>query len=148
MTILSRLILPELKNHSITAPSAHIYSVMMIHSPLKSPLKNHSFTAPSDLILLGSDSLQCQHSNRTHRSGPKLPPPRKEHLCFQIYRKPSHATQCPKSRTLNEVIDLIIEIESFKQQCVIVKGVLQSERMEKRMVTIGVDQSLSNSAMY
>ena len=62
--------------------------------------------------------------------------------------KTAHAAHCSKSRVLNKVIDLIIEIESFKNKCVIIKELLQSERLKNYMVTIGFDQSLSNSAMY
>ena len=60
----------------------------------------------------------------------------------------AHAAQCLKSRTLTKVIDLMIAIESFEQQCVILKGLLQSDRLKLDMVTIGIDQSLSNCAMY
>ena len=42
-----------------------------------------------------------------------------------MYGKTDHATQCPKSRELNKVIDLILEIESFEQKCVIIKGFFQ-----------------------
>ena len=50
-------------------------------------------------------------------------------LCFQMDGKTTHATQCPKSRVLNKVINLILENESFEKQCVIMKGLLQSERL-------------------
>ena len=62
--------------------------------------------------------------------------------------KTAHTAQCSKSCALTKVIDLILEIESFEQQCVIIKGFFWSERLENHMVAIGVDQSLSNSAMY
>ena len=60
----------------------------------------------------------------------------------------AHAVQCSKSRTLTKVIDLIFEIESFEQQSVIIKGLLQSDRLEQDMVTIGINPSLSNSELY
>ena len=44
--------------------------------------------------------------------------------------KTAHAAQCFKSRVLTKVIDLIISIESFEQQCSIIKGFLQSEQMK------------------
>ena len=65
-----------------------------------------------------------------------------------MYGGNSHAAQYPKSRALTKVIDLIIEIQSFERQFVIIKGLLQSELPKQHMVTIGLDQSLSNSAMY
>ena len=46
------------------------------------------------------------------------------------------------------MIDLILEIESFEQQCFIIKGWLQSERLKEHVFIIVFDQSLSNSAMY
>ena len=54
-----------------------------------------------------------------------------------------HSAQCSKSRALTEVIDLILDIESFEQQCVIIRGLLQSDRLKQHMVTIGIDQALS-----
>ena len=59
-----------------------------------------------------------------------------------------HAEQWDKSRALTKVIDSIPDIHSFDQKCVIIKGLLQSEKLKQRMFTIGVDQSLSNCAMY
>ena len=42
----------------------------------------------------------------------------------------------------------IFYIDSFEQKYVIIKGLFQSELMEKHMVTIGVEQEISNSASY
>ena len=42
----------------------------------------------------------------------------------------------------------IFEIDSFEQQCLIIKGLLHYEQMKKHMVAIGIDKSLSNSALY
>ena len=39
-------------------------------------------------------------------------------------------------------------MDSFEQKCVIIKGLLLSKRLEKHMVDIGFDQSLSNSDLY
>ena len=60
----------------------------------------------------------------------KLPPPRKEYFCFQKYGKSAHSSQCDKSRGLTKVIDTIINIDSFDQQSVILKGMLKSELMK------------------
>ena len=54
--------------------------------------------------------------------------------------KTAHATQCYNSGALAKVIDLILDIESFEQKSVIIKGLLQSDRLEKHMVAIGVYQ--------
>ena len=61
--------------------------------------------------------------------------------------KISHATQCSKSRELAKFIDLIIDIESFKQKRVIIKGLLHSDRIKQHVATIGIYQLLSNCAM-
>ena len=47
-----------------------------------------------------------------------------------------------------KLIDTIIDIDSFEYQCVILKVLLQSERLKQHMVIIGMDQYLSNSAFY
>ena len=84
--------------------------------------KNNSVTVPSAHILLGYDSLKCQDRNRTHRSGQKLFPPGKWYICFQIYGETAHDAQFSNSRVLTKVIYLVLNIESFEQQCVIIKG--------------------------
>ena len=48
---------------------------------------------------------------------------------FQSDGKYAHAYQCDKSSALTKVIDLIIEIESFEQKCVIIKVFFQSDRL-------------------
>ena len=60
----------------------------------------------------------------------------------------AHSEPCPRSFALNKVIDLIIEIKSLEQKCVILKGLLQSDQLKQYMVTIGIYQSLSNCEMY
>ena len=113
---------------------------MKVHIPLKIPPRNNrSVTEPSAHILPGSDSLKCQHKNKTHRPGQKLHPPVKEYLCFQMGGKTAHAAHCSKSHLFTEFIDLILEIELFEQQCVILKLLLQSDRLKQHMVTIGID---------
>ena len=47
-----------------------------------------------------------------------------------------------------KLIGTILDIDSFDQQCVIIKGLLQSEQLKQHMVIIVVDQSLINSALY
>ena len=53
-----------------------------------------------------------------------------------------------KSRVLTKVVGTIFEIESFEQQCVIIKNLLQSEQLKIHMANIGIDKSLMNSALY
>ena len=62
--------------------------------------------------------------------------------------KTAHAAQCSKSRSLTKMIDLILDIEPFLQQCVIINGLFHSKRLKQHRVGIGFDQSLSNSSMY
>ena len=65
-------------------------------------------------------------------------------MCFQINRRSSHAVHCVKSLIKNKDIDYILSIETFEQQCVVIKGMLKSPRLEDNMNTIGIYQSLCN----
>ena len=65
-------------------------------------------------------------------------------MCFKINGKSSHADQCVKYRITNKSINYILSIDTFEQQCVVIKGILQSPRLEYHMKTIDIDQSLSN----
>ena len=55
----------------------------------------------------------------------KLPPDGKEYLCFYINSKSTHAAQCVKSQILNKAIDYIPSIDTFEQQFVLIKFMLQ-----------------------
>ena len=94
-------------------------------NPPTPPQKNQSVSAQSADILLVSDSLKCQHGNRTHRSVQKLTLPRKYYLCSRSEGESAHDSQCYKLHALTKVIGLIPWILSFEQQCVIIKGLLQ-----------------------
>ena len=87
---------------------------------------NHSDTVPSVQVLLGYDSLKYKQNDATNIPGHKIPPPGKEYLFFQVDRKTARAAHCAKSLLLAKVINLILEIEAFYQQCVILKGSLHS----------------------
>ena len=65
----------------------------------------------------------------------------KEYLCFQVDNKYPHAAQCVKLRVLKKVIYSILSINTFEQQCVVIKCLLQSAHLEDHMNTIGIDQS-------
>ena len=45
---------------------------------------------------------------------------------------------------MNKSIYSILSIDPFEQQCIAIKGILQSPRLEDHMKTIGIDQSLCN----
>ena len=62
-------------------------------------------------------------------------------MCFQVNRKSPDATQCVKSRVLNKAIYSILSIDTFEQQFVVIKCVLQSSRLDDHMKTFGIDQS-------
>ena len=69
----------------------------------------------------------------------ELPPVSKEYLSFHVNIKSHHADQCVKSRVLNKAIDSILSIDTFLQQCVVMKCMLQSSRLEDHMKTVGID---------
>ena len=78
----------------------------------------------------------------------QLPQADKEYLCFQINKISFHAAHCVKSRILNKAIDSILSVDAFEQQCVVIKCMLQSPRIEDNMNTIGIDQSLCNRSSF
>ena len=49
---------------------------------------------------------------------------------------------------MTEVIDSVISIDKFEQQCVVLKGMLQPSKIKDHIQTIGIDQSLINNALY
>ena len=112
--------------HSCVTPRKHNISVKAIYTP--------PCLKPLITIL---PLLPVELPKTTH-----LPPLGKEYLCFQVDNKYPHAAQCVKSRLLNKVIDSILSINTFDQQCVVIKCMLQLSRLEDHMKTIGIDQSL------
>ena len=58
------------------------------------------------------------------------------------------ATRCIKSRMMTKVVDFVLSIDIFEQQCVVLKGVLQSPRLKYHAQTTGIDQSLSKNSIY
>ena len=69
-------------------------------------------------------------------------------MCFQIDDKSGQAAKCVKSRITNKVIYCVLFIGKFEQQYVVIKVVLQSLRLKYQVKTIGIDQSLRNSALF
>ena len=49
---------------------------------------------------------------------------------------------------LNKAIDSILYINTFEQQCFVIKCSLQSSRIEYHMKTIGIDQSSFNMSSF
>ena len=62
--------------------------------------------------------------------------------------KTSQTARCIKSRMMTKVIDYVLSIDTFEQQCVVIKGMLQSPRLKYHVQTIGIDQYLSNNFIY
>ena len=69
-------------------------------------------------------------------------------MCFLKKGKSEQAARCIKSRIMTKVIDFVILIDKFEQQCVVLKDMLQSPRLKYHVKTIGIDKSLSNNAIY
>ena len=61
-------------------------------------------------------------------------------MCFHKDCKTAQAARCIKSRIMTKVIDYVISINTFKQQCVVLKGMLESTRLKDQVQTIGIDQ--------
>ena len=61
-------------------------------------------------------------------------------MCFQIDGKSFQAAKCVKSRITTKVIDYVLSIDTFEQQCVVLKGMLQSSRPKDHVKTFGIDQ--------
>ena len=55
---------------------------------------------------------------------------------------------CIKSRIITKAIDYVFSIDAFEQQCVVLKGMLQSPRIKYNVKIIGNDQSLRNNALH
>ena len=58
------------------------------------------------------------------------------------------AARCIKSRIMTKVIDYFISIDTFEQQYVVIKGMLQSPRLKYHVQIIHINLSLSNNAIY
>ena len=69
-------------------------------------------------------------------------------MCFQKDGKAAQASRCIKSRIMTKVVDSVLLVDTFEQQCVFIKVMLQSLRLKDHVQTIGIDQYLSNNALY
>ena len=78
----------------------------------------------------------------------KLPPAGKEYLCFQINGKSSQAVMCVKSRIMTKVINYIPSIDTSGQQCVVLKGMLQSPHLKYHTKNFDIYQSVNNGDYF
>ena len=69
-------------------------------------------------------------------------------MCFLKESKTDQAVRCIKSRIMTKVIDSVLSIDKFEQQCGVFKGTFQSLRLKYHVQTIGIDQSSRNNALY
>ena len=69
-------------------------------------------------------------------------------MCFLKEGKYDQATRCIKSKIMNKVIDSVLSIDTFEQQCVVFKVMLQSPQLKYHVQTIGIDPSLTKNTMY
>ena len=49
---------------------------------------------------------------------------------------------------MTKLIDSVLSIDTFEQQCVVLKGMLQSLQLKYHVQIIGIRPSLSNNAIY
>ena len=78
----------------------------------------------------------------------RLPTVGKEYMCFQNDGKTAQAARCIKSRITTKMIDYILSIDTFVQQCVVLKDMLKSPLIKDHLHTIDIDQFLRNNALY
>ena len=69
-------------------------------------------------------------------------------MCFQKDGKTAQAVRFIKSGIMTEVVDYVLSVDTFEQKCAVLKGVLQSPRIKYHLQNIGIDQYLSNNALY
>ena len=62
--------------------------------------------------------------------------------------KSDQAAGCIKSRIMAKVIDSVLPIDTFKQHCVVLKGMSQSPRIKDHVHNIGNHSYLINNAIY
>ena len=72
----------------------------------------------------------------------------KQYMYFQNNGKTAQAARCNKSRIMTKVIGYVLSIDTFEQQCVVLKGVFQLTQLKDHVQTIGTDLSSSNNAIY
>ena len=69
-------------------------------------------------------------------------------MCFQKDGKIDQAARCIKSRILTKVVDYVLLVDKFEQQCVVLKCMLIFPWLKDHVQTLVIDQYLSNNALY
>ena len=69
-------------------------------------------------------------------------------MCFLKEGKSDQAAKCIKSRIMPKVVDSDLSINTFEQQCVVLKGMLQSPWLKYHLQNIGIHLSFSNNSIY
>ena len=69
-------------------------------------------------------------------------------MYFQNDGKTAQAANCVKLRIITKVVDSVFLINTFEQQCVVIKSMLQPLRLKYHVKTIIIDQSLSNNTIF
>ena len=124
---------------------SNIDGIQSCVTPLKQNYSVQATSAPNHLTPLNA-TLTIPYI-KLHTTT-KSPPVGKEYLCFQVNGKYSLAARCVKSRIMAKVIDSILSIDTFEQERVVLKGMLQSPHLKYHMKTVGIDQSMSNRASF
>ena len=118
--------------HSCVTPQKQNYSVQATSTHTDLTPFNGTLTIPSAKL----------HTTT------KLTPDDKEYLCFQMNSKSYQAVNCVKSIIMIKVINSITSVDTFEQQCVVFKGMLQFSRIKYHMETIGIYKSLINGVSF
>ena len=69
-------------------------------------------------------------------------------MYFHIDGKSAQTAKFVKSRIITNVIDCVLYVDTFEQQCIMIEFMLQLTCIKDHMMTIGIDQSLSKSALF
>ena len=120
----------------------------MSYIPVKHQEKIIAFQPFQLQITVNNVSVQRQCIFFNLHTTEKLPSVSTEYICFYIDDKYTQVPKCVKSRIMAEVIECVLSIDKFEQQCVVIKGMLQPNRLEHHMKTIGINQSLINNDLF
>ena len=60
-------------------------------------------------------------------------------MCLQKDGKTAQAVRCIKSRIMTKVVDSVFLVDTVKQQCVVLKGMLKSPQLKDHVQTIGIE---------
>ena len=69
-------------------------------------------------------------------------------MYFHIDGKSAQADKRVKSRIINKFIFCVLSIDAFEQQFIVIKSMLQSPHLKYHVKNIGIEPSLSNSAIF